>query len=121
MVASQLVAVAVAATIEPVFDLARGELAVLPVMSLSVGVALCVAGLKVSLRLMLYEFGPEQPTPPYFVSMGALAITVLAGARIVRMTDAPMVAVTRDPTHHIDKHGLSGRDNVRDGLIGVVD
>ena len=28
--------------------------------------------------------------------MGALAITVLAGARIVEMADAPMVAVTRD-------------------------
>jgi tellurite resistance protein TehA-like permease len=28
--------------------------------------------------------------------MGAVAITVLAGARIVEMADAPMVAVTRD-------------------------
>jgi tellurite resistance protein TehA-like permease len=54
------------------------------------------AGLLVSLRLMLYPFGPEELTPPYWVSMGALAITVLAGARIVEMADAPMVDVTRD-------------------------
>jgi tellurite resistance protein TehA-like permease len=95
VVASQSVAVS-AATIEPVFDQARRELAVLAVMSWSVGVALyCAAGLIVSLRLMLYEFGPEELTPPYWVAMGALAITVLAGARIVQMADAPMVAVTR--------------------------
>jgi tellurite resistance protein TehA-like permease len=96
VVASQSVAVA-AATIEPVFDQVRRELAVLAIVSWSVGVALyCAAGLIVSLRLMLYEFGPEELTPPYWVSMGALAITVLAGARIVQMADAPMVAVTRE-------------------------
>ena len=96
VVASQSVAVA-AATIEPVYDTARRELAVLAVVSWSVGVFLyAAAGILVALRLMLYEFGPEELTPPYWVSMGALAITVLAGARIVEMADAPMVAVTRD-------------------------
>ena len=96
VVASQSVAVA-AATIEPVFGSVRRELAVLAIMSWSVGVFLYgAAGLLVSLRLMLYKFGPEELTPPYWVSMGALAITVLAGARIVEMADAPMVAVTRD-------------------------
>jgi tellurite resistance protein TehA-like permease len=96
VVGSQSVAVA-AATIEPVFDPARRWLAVLAVMSWSVGVFLYAAtGVLVSLRLMLYEFGPEELTPPYWVAMGALAITVLAGARIVEMADAPMVAVTRD-------------------------
>jgi tellurite resistance protein TehA-like permease len=96
VVASQSVAVA-AATIEPVYDGVRRELAVLAVMSWSVGVFLyAAAGLLVALRLMLYPFGPEELTPPYWVSMGALAITVLAGARIVEMADAPMVAITRD-------------------------
>src|SRR5680860_594022 len=95
VVASQSIAVA-AATIEPVFDTGRRELALLAVMSWSVGVFLYAAtGLIVSLRLMLYQFGPEELTPPYWVAMGALAITVLAGARIVEMADAPMVAVTR--------------------------
>ena len=96
VVASQSVAVA-AATLEPVYDGARRELAVLAVTSWSVGVFLyAAAGMLVALRLMLYPFGPEELTPPYWVAMGALAITVLAGARIVEMADAPMVAVTRD-------------------------
>jgi len=96
VVASQSVAVA-AATLEPVYGSARRELAVLAVMSWSVGVFLyAAAGVFVALRLMLYEFGPEELTPPYWVSMGALAITVLAGARIVEMADAPMVTATRE-------------------------
>ncbi len=96
VVASQSVAIA-AATIEPVFESVRRELAMLAVMSWSVGVFLYAAtALIVTLRLMLYQFGPEELTPPYWVTMGALAITILAGARIVEMADAPMVAVTRD-------------------------
>ena len=96
VVASQSVAVA-AATIEPVLEPMRRELALLAITSWSVGVFLyAAAGLLVSLRLMLYPFGPEELTPPYWVSMGALAITVLAGARIVEMADAPMVDVTRE-------------------------
>ena len=96
VVASQSVAIA-AATIEPVYESGRRELAVLAIVSWSVGCFLyAAAGIMVALRLMLYEFGPDELTPPYWVSMGALAITVLAGARIVEMADAPMVAVTRD-------------------------
>jgi tellurite resistance protein TehA-like permease len=96
VVASQSVAIA-AATIEPVYASARRELAVLAVLSWSVGVFLYAAvGALVALRLTLYQFGPEDQTPPYWVSMGALAITVLAGARIVEMADAPMVRVTRE-------------------------
>ncbi len=95
VVASQSVAVA-AATIEPVLD-SRRELALLAVTSWSIGVFLYASvGILVALRLMLYSFGPEDLTPPYWVAMGALAITVLAGARIVEMADAPMVTVTRD-------------------------
>lgn len=95
VVASQSVAIA-AATIEPIVTTGRRELAVLAVMSWSVGIFLYAAtAMIVSLRLMLYKFGPEELTPPYWVSMGALAITVLAGARIVEMADAPMVDVTR--------------------------
>jgi len=96
VVASQSVAVA-AATLEPVFDPARRELALLAVMSWSVGVFLYAAtGVLVALRLLLYPVGPEDLTPPYWVAMGALAITVLAGARIVEMADAPMVSATRE-------------------------
>ena len=95
VVAGSSVAIA-AATIEPIVTTGRRELAVLAVMSWSVGIFLYAAtAMIVSLRLMLYKFGPEELTPPYWVSMGALAITVLAGARIVEMADAPMVDVTR--------------------------
>ncbi|WP_121258421.1 tellurite resistance/C4-dicarboxylate transporter family protein [Nocardioides ferulae] len=95
VVASQSVAVA-AASIEPVFTTGRRELALLAVVSWSVGVFLyAAAGIFVSLRLMQYDFGPEDLNPPYWVAMGALAITVLAGARIVEMADAPMVTATR--------------------------
>lgn len=96
VVASQSVATA-AATLEPVMGSWRRELAIVAVFAWSVGVFLYVAaGVFVAARMMLYEFRPSDLTPPYWVSMGACAITVLAGARIVEMLDAPMVNVTRD-------------------------
>ncbi len=95
VVASQSIAV-VAATLEQEFAGHRRELAVLAVFSWSVGVFLyAAAGVFVSARMMLYEFKPTDLTPPYWVAMGATAITVVAGARIVGMADAPMVDATR--------------------------
>jgi tellurite resistance protein TehA-like permease len=95
VVASQSVATA-AATLEPVTDSWRRELAVVAVFAWSVGVFLyAAAGVFVAARMMLYPFGPTDLTPPYWVAMGACAITVLAGARIVEMDSAPMVDVTR--------------------------
>ena len=68
----------------------------LAVVAWSVGIFLYAsAGIIVALRMMLYELNPEDLTPPYWVSMGACAITVLAGARIVEMAEAPMVEATR--------------------------
>lgn len=96
VVASQSVAAA-SATLEPIFLDARRELALLAVVSWSVGIFLYgAAAVFVSLRLMLYPLRPEDLNPPYWVAMGAVAITVLAGAQIVEMADAPMVSVTRD-------------------------
>jgi tellurite resistance protein TehA-like permease len=95
VVASQSVAVA-AATLEPVSETARGGLAVLAVVSWSVGIFLyAAAGVVVALRMLLYELRPVDLNPPYWVAMGACAITVLAGARIVEMDAAPMVDATR--------------------------
>jgi tellurite resistance protein TehA-like permease len=92
VVASQSIAIA-AATLEPEVESARAILALVAVVAWSVGVLLYGAtAVFVALRLMLYPFGPEEFTPPYWVTMGALAITVLAGARIVDMAEAPMVA-----------------------------
>jgi tellurite resistance protein TehA-like permease len=95
VVASQSVAVA-AATLEPVVAQGRSALAVLAVMSWSIGVFLYAASaIFVSLRMMLYPLNPVELDPPYWVSMGAVAITVVAGARIVDMDEAPMVNATR--------------------------
>jgi tellurite resistance protein TehA-like permease len=95
VVSSQSVAVA-AASIEPFVQVGRRPLAMLAVVAWSVGIFLYAsAGIIVALRMMLYELKPEDLTPPYWVSMGACAITVLAGARIVEMAEAPMVEATR--------------------------
>lgn len=96
VVASQSVAVA-SATLEPVVGSSRNVLALVAVLSWSLGIFLyAAAGILVTLRLMLYRFTPEDLTPPYWVAMGAMAITILAGARIVEMENTPMLLVTRD-------------------------
>jgi tellurite resistance protein TehA-like permease len=96
VVASQSIAVA-AASLQPDTPSGwRGPLALLAVFSWSVGIFLyAAAGVLVSLRLMLYRLNAVDLTPSYWVAMGAMAISVLAGARIVGMADAPMVDATR--------------------------
>ncbi|GAB3272594.1 tellurite resistance/C4-dicarboxylate transporter family protein [Sinomonas notoginsengisoli] len=95
-VASQSVAVASAA-LEPLAGPDwRAALALVAVVAWSVGLILYAAvGIFVSLRLMTYPIRPEDLRPQYFVAMGAMAISVLAGARIVEMAGAPMVDATR--------------------------
>jgi tellurite resistance protein TehA-like permease len=96
VVASQSIAV-VAAGIEPLYPGMRQWLAILAVVAWSTGMVLYVAcALFVMLRAMLYRLDPQDLDPPYWVAMGAVAITVVAGARIVEMDDAPMVDVTRE-------------------------
>ncbi|GAA1769214.1 tellurite resistance/C4-dicarboxylate transporter family protein [Agromyces humatus] len=74
----------------------RPALALLAVFSWSVGTFLyCAVGVFVGVRMLAYPFRPADLTPPYWVAMGATAITVVAGARIVEMADAPMVDATR--------------------------
>ena len=95
VVASQSVAVS-AAGLEVVSADARPYLAILAVLSWSVGVFLYAASaIIVALRIMLYELDPKDLDPPYWVSMGAVAITVVAGARIVEMESAPMADAVR--------------------------
>ncbi|MGO4187956.1 tellurite resistance/C4-dicarboxylate transporter family protein [Pseudarthrobacter sp. TAF60_1] len=95
-VASQSVSVG-AASIEPLAGPDwRPALALVAVVAWSVGLILYAAvGIFVSLRLMTYPIQPEDLKPQYFVAMGAMAISVLAGARIVEMAGAPMVDATR--------------------------
>lgn len=96
VVASQSIAVLAAVLEVDMPDPWRQSLALLAVVSWSIGVFLYgAAGIFVALRLLLYPLLPEDLIPQYWVGMGACAITVLAGARIVEMADAPMVNATR--------------------------
>jgi tellurite resistance protein TehA-like permease len=95
VVASQSVSVA-AATLQPDSGAARPALALVAVLAWSVGLFLyAAAGIFVALRMMQYRLRPADLTESYWVAMGACAITVLAGTRIVVTADAPMVTATR--------------------------
>ncbi|MBB5749442.1 tellurite resistance/C4-dicarboxylate transporter family protein [Micrococcus sp. TA1] len=95
VVAAQSVAV-VAATLEPELAEMRQGLAMLAVFAWSVGLVLYVAvAILVVYRMLAYPLEPEQFQPPYWVSMGAIAITIVAGARIVEMESTPMVDAVR--------------------------
>ena len=95
-VATQSVAV-LAAALEPTVGAGRRVLGLLAVVCWSVGVVLyAVVGVAVAARLMHYRLRPADLTPPYWVSMGATAITVVAGASIIQLSGAPAVARTRD-------------------------
>ncbi|MGO2745099.1 tellurite resistance/C4-dicarboxylate transporter family protein [Microbacterium sp.] len=95
VVASQSIAVVASGlgSAEPDF---QDALAIISVMAWGVGIALYVAcAIFVTLRVMLYGVKPIDLTPSYWVMMGALAITVVAGSRIIEMHDAPMIVVTK--------------------------
>jgi tellurite resistance protein TehA-like permease len=95
VVAIQSLAV-LSAGLEPTVLTGRRELALVAVVSWSVGLFLyCAVGVVVAVRLMLFPITPADLTPPYWVAMGATAISVLAGARIVEMATAPVVDATR--------------------------
>jgi tellurite resistance protein TehA-like permease len=95
VVAAQSVA-ASAATLQPALPTLRDALAVVAVFAWSVGLFLYPAvGIMVAARMLLYELRPTDLSPPYWVAMGASAITVLAGARIVEMVGTPMVDAVR--------------------------
>lgn len=95
VVASQSIAVVASGLGSSEPDL-QGALAIISVMTWAVGIALYIAcAIFVTLRVMLYGVKPVDLAPSYWVTMGALAITVVAGARIVEMQDAPMINVTR--------------------------
>lgn len=90
-VASQSVAVGMAG-LEPASPSAAGLIGILAVLTWSVGIVLYV-GVAVLAVLRVVHFGltPEQFEPTYWVAMGAMAISVVAGASIVEMGHVPMV------------------------------
>ncbi|MFX4285637.1 tellurite resistance/C4-dicarboxylate transporter family protein [Janibacter sp. G349] len=94
VVASQSVATT-AAGLEPLVGRGQSELAVLAVCAWSVGIVLYAAcAVLVALRLTLYPLDVHELSPPYWVSMGAVAISIVAGAKIVEMDSTPIVDAT---------------------------
>ncbi|MCC5576530.1 tellurite resistance/C4-dicarboxylate transporter family protein [Microtetraspora sp. AC03309] len=101
VVGGQSVAV-LAATLEPAASGWRDELALLAVMTWSISIWLYLAvAIVVAFRLMLFEMGPRDLTPPYWVAMGATAISVVAGAQISNMRGASAAAVAHDLSVHV--------------------
>jgi tellurite resistance protein TehA-like permease len=94
-VGGQSVAVAAA-----VLAAVRGDSSLLPAVAVGawfLGVFLyAVDGVFVAMRLLAYDFGAEDLTPPYWVAMGAAAITALAGAEIILLPASPLVDVARE-------------------------
>lgn len=96
-VASQSVAV-LAASLEPSAGEFGNGLSIMAVLSWGIGVILyAVIGCALIIRVLTRGIPVEQMGPPYWVTMGAGAITVLAGSRIVEMSDTAMVSVMRAP------------------------
>ncbi len=95
VVASESVAIA-AAALQPVYQDLNRLLSAVAVFSWGVGLFLyAAAGIFVGARMLQYPVRPTDLTAPYWVAMGACSITVVAGAQIVEMADAPMVDATR--------------------------
>lgn len=95
VVAAQSVSV-IAATLQPAIEGCRSVCAIVAVGNWAIGVILyAAAGLFVGARMMQYTLDATDLTPPYWIAMGAASISVLAGARIVEMADAPIVAAVR--------------------------
>lgn len=96
-VASQSVAV-LAATLQRQVSAqwAHDLLALVAVFCWAIGIFLyCAVAVFVGVRMLSRPFLPADFTPPYWVAMGATAITVVAASRIVQMEHAPMVDATR--------------------------
>jgi len=92
VVGTQSIAVAATSLPPPVPD----PIAALSVACWSVGVVLyLVVASMVLISLLQYPVEPAGLTPPYWVFMGATAISVLAGAQILRLPADPLVAAMR--------------------------
>lgn len=95
VVATQSVALG-ATALEPSFPGAERAIALVSVMLWSLGVVVYLSMATVLLvRLLLVEIGPDTITPPYWIVMGATAITVYAGARLLESPTTPVLAATR--------------------------
>jgi tellurite resistance protein TehA-like permease len=85
VVATQSVAV-LAALLAPSYPTTLGGFALVALFLYSVGGGFyLVLFTLVFYRMTFFEFAPESATPPYWINMGAVAITTLAGALLLRL------------------------------------
>ena len=96
VVGTQSIAIAAAVLERAEHGSTARALALIATLMWSVGVVqyLVVAGM-VLIRLLLLEITHEDLSPPYWIAMGATAITVLAGARLLEMRATPITIATR--------------------------
>ncbi len=88
---------AIAATFVQAGGFARAQpAAVAAIAAWSAGVALYLAiSVAVAVRLARAGLGPQNPTAPYWVTMGAASITVLAAAQILGGPRSPALSAAR--------------------------
>lgn len=92
-VGAQSIAVAAAAV-----DALRPNslLGFIAVMAWTIGLFLyLLVGVLVAIRLLVYPITAEHLTPPYWIAMGAAAITALAGTTVAHLPAEPYVDLTR--------------------------
>lgn len=103
-VATQSVAV-LAATLEPHFTAIQRELALLAVCCWAIGLGIYVVMIiTLHIRLIMLKPEPADFTTPYWISMGALAITILAGGKITMIVEGPSVPMV-NATHQVVSAG----------------
>lgn len=93
-VGAQSIAVAAA-----VLERIRPDLPLSPVALLAwtIGLFLYVLdGVFVAMRLLAYDFSAADLTPPYWISMGAAAITALAGTEVAHLPPDPYADIARE-------------------------
>jgi tellurite resistance protein TehA-like permease len=96
VVATQSLAVA-AAMLEPVeASSAEQATALTATLAWSIGVVLyLIVATMVAVRLLVAPVSTEDLGPPYWIAMGATAITVLAAALMLRMRPTPITQASR--------------------------
>lgn len=95
VVATQSLSTAASAVV-PMWRSQAEGVSLLAVAFWGVGLVLYVVVMTVVLvRLLLFPVRREDLTPPYWVSMGATAITVLAGARLLQLPAQPVLVAVR--------------------------
>jgi tellurite resistance protein TehA-like permease len=95
VVGTQSMAVSATALDQPAGGNARWT-ALIAVLMWSVGVVLyLIVAALVLTRLLLLEVRAADLAPPYWIIMGATAITVLAAARMLRLDPAPAIRATQ--------------------------